>query len=309
MHPHLRSILRFVALASIAWIANAVAQEQIEPPDHAKAAWEAANKAAIKGPNTIRLRDQGEILLPEGYAFVPEKEATAVMELMGNQTDSRFLGMIFPRGGEKHYFVTVDYEPSGYVKDDDAKHWDAADLLKNIKEGTEAGNERRQKMGIPAIEVTRWVEPPTYDSGQHRLVWSAEARSKGVQDDDPTINYNTYVLGREGYFSLNLITAGSSVERDKSAAHELLSATKFDEGKRYTDFKSSTDKVAAYGLAALVGGLAIKKLGLLAVIGAFLLKFAKVIVIALAATGGGVMKFFRRKQPAPAELPPPSPPQ
>jgi uncharacterized membrane-anchored protein len=305
----MRSILACLAFASLTWLGSVRAQEQIEPPEHAKAVWEAAKKAAINGPDKIRLRDQGEILLPEGYAFIPDKEASAVMELMGNQTDSHFLGAIFPRGGQKHYFVTVRYEPSGYVKDDDAKHWNADELLKNIKEGTEASNERRVKMGIPAIEVTHWVEPPTYDSPQHRLVWSAEARAKGIQDDDPTINYNTYVLGREGYFSLNLITASSSIDSDKSAAHELLNATAFDSGKRYTDFNSSTDKIAAYGLAALVGGIAIKKLGLLAVIGAFLLKFAKVIVIAVAAGGGGLMKFFKRDKTAPAQLPPPASPQ
>ena len=48
-----------------------------------------------------------------------------------------------------------------------------------------------------------------------------------------------------------------------------MAAVKFNDGKRYTDFDSSTDKVAAYGLAALVAGVAAKKLGLLAIAGAF----------------------------------------
>ena len=42
--------------------------------------------------------------------------------------------------------VTVRFEKSGYVKDDDAKDWNADDLLKSLKEGTEASNdERRQR--------------------------------------------------------------------------------------------------------------------------------------------------------------------
>jgi len=141
--------------------------------------------------------------------------------------------------------------------------------------------------------VTRWVERPAYDAQTHRLVWSAEARQKGGQDTDPTVNYNTYVLGREGYVSLNLITNASTVEADKPSAHELLAAVNFNEGKRYTDFNGSTDKVAAYGLAALVGGIAAKKLGLLAGLGLFLAKFAKLIVVGVAAAGGAVAKFFK----------------
>ena len=67
----------------------------------------------------------------------------------------------------------------------------------------------------------------------------------------------------------------------------------FNEGKRYTDFNGSTDKVAAYGLAALIGGIAAKKLGLLAGLGLFLAKFAKLIVVGVAAAGGAVAKFFK----------------
>jgi uncharacterized membrane-anchored protein len=72
------------------------------------------------------------------------------------------------------------------------------------------------------------------------------------------------------------------VAADKQAAHELLAAVKFNDGKGYGDFKPSTDKVAAFGLAALVAGVAAKKLGLLALLAATVVKFTKVIVIAAA---------------------------
>jgi len=57
----------------------------------------------------------------------------------------------------------------------------------------------------------------------------------------------------------------------------------FNSGKRYGDFNSSTDKVAAYGLAALVAGVAAKKLGLLALLAAMAVKFAKIIAVSVAA--------------------------
>ena len=149
-------------------------------------------------------------------------------------------------------------------------------------------------MGIPPIQVTRWIEAPKYESSTHQLVWSAEARLKNGSDPDPTINYNTYVLGREGYISMDLVTNSSTVATDKRGATELLAGVEFNSGKRYGDFNSSTDKVAAYGLAALIGGIAAKKLGLLALIGVFVAKFAKVIAIGAAAFGAGIVKWFRR---------------
>lgn len=145
---------------------------------------------------------------------------------------------------------------------------------------------------MPALKVTRWIEPPAYTADTHRLIWSAEALRKDGTTDDPTINYNTYVLGREGYISLNLITSGSAVENDKDSAGALLSAVSFNDGKRYADFNSSTDKVAAYGLAALVAGVAAKKLGLLALLAATVVKFAKVIGLAVVAAVVALKKWL-----------------
>jgi uncharacterized membrane-anchored protein len=258
-----------------------------------RAAWSAAAAAMIHGPSVVALRDQGQIALPAGYGFVPTKESAAVMHLMGNTTDAAFVGLIFPEDQEKSWIVSIDFEDAGYIKDDDARDWNADELLQSLKDGTEASNEERTKLGIPPIKVTRWIERPQYESGKHQLVWSAEAKLKDGEDPDPTVNYNTYVLGREGYISLNLITSASTVDADKPAARELLSAVNFKEGKRYADFNSSTDKVAAYGLAALVAGVAAKKLGLLALAGAFILKFAKVFALGAAVAGGGVWKWLK----------------
>jgi uncharacterized membrane-anchored protein len=289
-----RAAAAAAAIFAVSFSSAALAQDaQPEANDAGKAVWQAAGAAMVHGPNTVQLKNQAQLSLPAGYGFVPPKEGAAVMDMLGNQTDERFIGLVFPEAEKSQWFVTMDYEASGYIKDDDAKHWDADELLQNLKDGTEAGNEHRRDIGVSEIEVTRWVEKPAYDPQTHRLVWSAEAREKSGQDPDPVVNYNTYVLGREGYVSLNLITNSSTVEADKPAAHELLAAVNFNDGKRYSDFDSSTDKVAAYGLAALVGGIAAKKLGLLAAAGVFLAKFAKLIIVGLAAAGGAVAKFFK----------------
>jgi len=287
-------VLVSLAVSSLTTIPAYAQEEPAGPPSELQLAWQAAGPAVVRGPQSVVLRDQGTMQLPEGYAYVPAKEGERIMNAMGNQTDSRFLGLIVPLSDDASWFVTMDFEEAGYIKDDDAKDWDADELLQSLKDGTEESNKHREQLGVPAIQVTRWIERPTYESGTHQLVWSAEAKLKHGDDPDPTINYNTYVLGREGYISLNLITSTSTIGQDKQVAKQLLAAVEFNGGKKYSDFNASTDKVAAYGLAALVGGVAVKKLGLLAVIGAFLLKFAKIIAIAVAALGGIFVKFFKR---------------
>jgi uncharacterized membrane-anchored protein len=188
------------------------------------------------------------------------------------------------------------YESSGYIKDDDAKKWDIDELFTSLKEGTEHANEERRERGFGELEIIGWVEKPAYDARTHRLVWSMSAKPKGAQAQDGAgINYNTYALGREGYITLNLITDLQRVEQDKPHARDLLGALTFQEGKRYEDYNASTDKTAEYGLAALVGGLAAKKLGMFALAAGFFAKFAKVILlggIALVSVAG---KFFKRK--------------
>lgn len=287
-----------VAALLLAPVFTAAAQDS-PAETAANSAWSNAAKALQPGPRRIDLRNQATLQLPEGYGFIPTREATELMEAMGNGSDPNFIGLIVPtsqdNGGD--WMVSVDYDPAGYIEDEDAKHWNADELLNNIKEGTEAGNKRRVQMGIPALEVTRWIESPSYDSATQRLVWSAEARTKGAAaGEDNTVNYNTYVLGREGYVSLNLITTASHVEAQKPMAKTLLSQVAFMDGKRYADFNASTDKVAGYGLAALIGGVAAKKLGLFALIAAFLAKSFKLVIVGLIAAGAAIKSFFTGKK-------------
>jgi uncharacterized membrane-anchored protein len=282
------AVLLLWSLSGASHAQTAAAEREIE------AAYTAMQSAALVGPRTIPLGAQGNIKLPEGFAFVPKEAATRFMRALGNPVDSDFIGLI--DSDQLEGFVSVDFSPTGYIKDDDARDWDVDELLDNLKKGTEQSNKERTKRGLPAVEVTGWVERPAYDTSSHRLVWSASLRDKAATTNDGQgVNYNTYVLGREGYLSLNLITDIESVEAEKPLAKELLAAVSFNTGKRYEDFNSATDHVAEYGLAALVGGAVAKKLGLLAV----LIKFWKVIAIAaLAFAGGAFKKIFGGKKKA-----------
>jgi uncharacterized membrane-anchored protein len=203
--------------------------------------------------------------------------------------------MIFPQEGDDSWFVVIRYVSSGYIKDDDARDWKADELLQNIKDGTEQANAERRKRGIREMEIVGWVERPAYDAATHRLVWSLSSRDKGAAaGDEQGVNYNTYMLGREGYVSMNLVTGLNEVEAQKPIARKLLAAVDFNAGKGYGEFNASTDKVAEYGLAALVGGIAAKKLGFFALIAAFFAKSIKLVLLAIAGIGAAFVKLFRR---------------
>lgn len=270
---------------------NAAAQQEIE------AAMKAAYAAAQEGPADVKLGDQAVVHLPESMFFVPRIQADRLMAAYGNGKDPSLLGVVMPKSDDDDWVITVNFDKAGYIKDDDAKNWNVSELLDSLRDGTEESNVERKKRGFPELVMDGWVEAPKYDSSTQRLVWSVAVKHKGeTANDNPTVNYNTYALGRDGYITLDLITQKNLVPKDKTAVLTLLDNLKYVEGKRYADFNSSTDKVAEYGLAALVAGVAAKKLGLFAVIAAFLAKFAKVGILAAAALGGGLWKRFRGKK-------------
>ena len=283
---------------------NATApQAKAAAPQTKAARLEAEHQQAVRavqaaqqaGPADIRLRDQGQLHLPKGYIWVPVPAAAKYMRALGNSAGDDLMGLVFPASDDSNWMAVLSFVNEGYIKDDDAKDWNAAELLKSLKEGTEAGNKERIRRGIPAFEVTGWAQPPQYDAATHRLVWAATARDKGASDTEKQgVNYNTYALGRDGYISLNLLTNTDELEHYKPEALKLLAALEYGQGKRYADFNSSTDKVAAYGLAALVAGVAAKKLGLVAAVAALAAKFSKVLIVAVGGALWGILKIFRR---------------
>jgi uncharacterized membrane-anchored protein len=199
------------------------------------------------------------------------------MQAYGNGADSSLIGLFTPEAdSDDDWIITANFEKADYIKDDDARNWDVKELLQSLRDGTESQNEERRSRGIPELQVDGWVQQPKYDSATQRLVWSVSGHDKGQPiTGDATVNYNTYALGRDGYITLDLLTSKDLVEAQKPALLALLDNLTFNDGKRYADFNSSTDKIAEYGLAALVAGVAAKKLGLVAVVLAFIASSAR----------------------------------
>jgi uncharacterized membrane-anchored protein len=280
----------------------AAADHGAPPADSAEGAASGPRLPWQPGPKPIDLGHGIKLDLPEGNAFLAQPEAGKLMEKMGNLHNDDMLGLVVSTNDADEYLVTLDYEDTGHIKDDESL--DGKELLEAIREGEEAYNEERKKLGFNAIHAAGWDEEPHYDKQKHELIWGLLVESS----DGGSINYNTRILGRTGFVSLNLLTDKQHLAQYKPAGALLLSKTRFEAGKRYEDFNSSTDKVAEYGLTGLVLGGAglglakIAKIGLLAKFGkgliALLIAGKKAIVAGAIALGVGLKSLFKKKKDA-----------
>lgn len=243
--------------------------------------------------------------LAEGYSFLPAHDAQRVLtQAWGNPPDSSVLGMILPSTNahaileEDNWAVVVTFVDEGYVSDKDAAKIDYDDMLKDMKKEAKDSNEERLKEGYPSVELVGWAEPPHYDASSHKLYWARDIKFTKLNGsaDNETLNYAIRVLGRKGYLSLNAVAPIDQLAKVRQDMPDVVDMAEFNSGNRYSDYNSSTDKVAAYGIAALVAGGIAAKAGLFAKLGLMLLALKKFVVLGVAAIGGAIAKFFKRKQ-------------
>jgi uncharacterized membrane-anchored protein len=267
------------------------------------------------GPKALDLGHEVELALPANFAFLGKPDADRFLKKNGSFDNESTLGVVISTDEAQSWGVIIDYDEPGHI--DDSEKIDAPELLKAIREGTEEQNKQRVEHGFDALTVGDWSELPHYDKATHRLVWALPATSK----TGTSINYNTRMLGRRGYVSLNLITGSEKFAAFKGNAATLLAATSFKKGARYEDFDKKTDKVAEYGLMGLIlggaglGAAKLVKIGLLAkfwkVFIALLLAGKKLVIALFVLIGAGIKKIFGKKDqgvPPPAQetkLPPP----
>lgn len=219
------------------------------------------------------------IKVPPGYIFAKGDDVGKLMQLMHNPVSGNEVGFISPE--DMSWFMVFEFDRIGYVKDDDRDKLDADAILASIREGTAAGNEERKKRGWATLTILGWEQQPRYDAATNNLTWATRCESNGKQ----VINYNTRILGREGVMEVSLVCDPPQLAGVLPVSNKLLGDYSFNPGKRYAEFTKG-DKVAAYGLAALITGGAVAvaaKSGLLAKLLKLLVKFAVFIAAGVAA--------------------------
>lgn len=233
--------------------------------------------------------------LPASFRYLGPDDAEALLSKgWGNPPGAKTLGMIVPAGisvlTAGSWGVVVTYDEDGHVADDEADSIKYDELLKNIQQELVDANPERKKQGYAAMTLVNWAEAPRYDKTSHKLYWAQELHT----DDSPvnTLNYNIRVLGRKGVLVLNAVAGMEQLAAIREEMKLITAVSEFTPGNRYSDFNSSTDKVAEYGLAALVAGGVASKLGLFGKLLALLLAFKKLIFIAIAAAGTVIYRFF-----------------
>lgn len=232
-----------------------------------------------------------KLTVPKGFRYLDEAQSRYVLsDLWGNPIDSSVLGLLVPedRGvlDANSWVFKISYEEIGYVKDDDAADIDYDDLLKEQQKEFEAENPEREKQGYQPIQFVGWASKPYYDEEKKVLHWAKEL--KFGKDSLNTLNYNLRVLGKKGVFVLNAIASMSELPQVKPTIDNVLASIEFDKGSTYFDFDPKVDNVAAWTIGGLVAGKILAKVGFFALI----LKFWKLIAIAVVSGGAYLWKFI-----------------
>ena len=251
-----------------------------------------------------------KLSVPPDFNFLDSKDAeTVLVKLWGNPPAKKNpLGLLMPAGmtplSSNCWVVTISYDNDGYVKDDDANKINYDDLLKQMQKAVQENNKTRAEKGYPTAELLGWAEPPRYDATTHKMYWAKSFKFDGETGE--TLNYNIRMLGRKGVLELNAIASVDQLPQIDAQTPKILGMVDFKEGNRYADFDPKVDKVATYGLAALVAGGVLAgaaKLGLLKLIWVAILAAKKFVIIGILAVVAFFKKLFNRRNNSSGGMP------
>jgi uncharacterized membrane-anchored protein len=250
------------------------------------------------GPGKAQVGNQAELQIPEGTRFTGPDGTRKMLEMMRNPTDGSELGLLTNNAID--WFIIFEFEDIGYVKDAEKEKLDGQEILDSLRKGNEVTNEERKKRGWPPISIVGWHTAPFYNKETNNLEWCIKGASQGRD----IVNYNTRILGRGGVMSANLLVAPDQLDATLPNIKTILNGFSYVQGQKYSEWKSG-DKIAKYGLSALVVGGAVgvaAKMGFLAKIAASLGKLWKIIILGivgvLAALKGLI---FGKKKTPPAD--------
>jgi uncharacterized membrane-anchored protein len=289
-------------LAAAAWLSVAAAAEpgpQPQAPAAPRLPELHYQTGAVELPNKV-----ATLKLDAEYRYLDPNETRKLLIAWGNPPEAAddTQGAVVPADVDPFddgaWAVVLTYLNEGHVDDKDAAGINYTDLMKEMKSNTEAANEAREKAGYGRVNLLGWASEPRYDSTAHKLYWAKELDFGG---QERTLNYDVRVLGREGVLSMNAVASMGQLRDVQQGMQSLLKLSEFNAGHRYEEFNSDTDRMAAYGIGALVAGGVAAKLGLFAKLLGVLVAFKKLIIVGVIAVGGFVARLFKgrsKDQPA-----------
>ncbi len=237
------------------------------------------------------------LAMPEGFHYLsPQDTERVLVTAWGNPPGNETLGMLVKSPddilADESWAVVIAFEEDGYVSDEDADNIDYAQMLADMQAGSREANEARVEAGYEEVELVGWAATPHYDKAANKLYWAKELRFGDIPVN--TLNYNVRILGRKGVLVLNLVATMPQLQEIETVIPTVLAMTNFNPGHRYSDFDPSIDKVAAYGIGALVAGKLAAKAGLFAKLGVLLLALKKFWIFLIIGIGAFLSRVFRR---------------
>lgn len=276
-------------------------------PAHSQEAQEAEDsaEAILKSlhyrSGTVPLKDGlAQLSLSDKYVYIDNNDAEKFLTRIWDNppgAGSESLGMILPTElnplDEAGWVVILDYDPIGFVSDEDAESIDYAELMESMQQSTEATNKVRTENGYEPVHLLGWAQEPYFDKEAKKLYWAKRLRFGDSEDE--VLNYNIRVLGRNGVLNLNVVASMSGLAHVNEHANELLGLISFTKGNTYAEYDSKVDQAAGYGIAGLIAGGVLTKAGFFKALLAGIVAFKKVIIVAVMAAVAGLVSFFRRR--------------
>src|SRR2546426_543728 len=137
------------------------------------------------------------------------------------------------------------------------------------------------------IVLRAWGNPPGHET--LGMLVPASVRVLAPEGWGVIISFSEDGYVKDAVASMDRL---ESIRRDMA---KVIGFVEFNGGHRYADFIPGTDKVAEYGIAALIAGGLAAKAGLFKVLLGALVALKKVIALGLIAAAAFLRRLFRRK--------------
>lgn len=235
-----------------------------------------------------KIGKHAELEISPGLRLTDAAGASKLLKMYGNIPSGRDAAILASE--DLGWWATFVFVAEGYVEDKEKDDIKPDEILESMRANQKADNQNRKAQGLTPYELTGWAVPPFYNEQTKSLEYGLKIANEGAAPGEESVNYSTKILGRRGYMDVTLVCDPADLNFSLNELRAALTKFNYVSGETYAEYRKG-DKVAEYGLTALVagGGLAIAaKTGLLA-------KLWKPIAAGVIALAAGFKKLFGKK--------------
>jgi uncharacterized membrane-anchored protein len=198
-----------------------------------------------------KIGSRSEITVPEGLKITGAQGTQKLLRMMENLPSGKELAILGPE--DLSWWASFTFSDDGYVKDDEKGDIDADKLLATLKENQIESNKARQRQGLNPFLLSGWAVKPFYNEESKSLEFGFKIKDDVPGSQGETVNYSTKILGRHGVMNVTLVCDPEDLESSLVELRAALKGFGYVSGESYAEYRKG-DKVAEYGLTALIAG-------------------------------------------------------